>query len=304
MRNWAIIGCGDVGRHLAKRLLDAGASVAVSSRSSEGRDALSASLPGAMAIRYEAGDSIENCSQFDVVVISSPPDESAPAFELGVARQLAGAQRLIYLSTTGVYAEAGGGLVDDDYPIAPGSERSQRRLTVELALTAAHASTIVLRIPSIYGPGRGVHARLRGGSYRLIGEANTMVSRIYVDDLVSAIVLLGDASTLAHSAFVVGDEEPTTATEHARGVAEYLGLPMPPTVPLEEVSQAVGAMLGADRRVVPKRLHALGWKAQYPTWREGLIKALADEAGADEAGADEAGADEAGADEAGADDPG
>lgn len=287
MRRWAIIGCGDVGRRLATRLLDGGASVTVTSRSSEGRAALATELPRATALRYEVGDVLENCSQFDVVVITNPPDEHAPAFEEGVASQLATTQRLIYLSTTGVYAQGGGGVVEDDFPLEPGSERSRRRLLVERALASAFPPTIVLRVPSIYGPGRGVHARLRQGNYRLIGEANTMVSRIYVDDLVSAIVLLGETRDLTHRVYVVGDEEPTTATEHARGVAAYLGLPMPPTVPIEEVSEAVQAMLGADRRVVPRRLHELGWRAQYPTWREGLIKALEDEALEDKASEDE-----------------
>jgi nucleoside-diphosphate-sugar epimerase len=277
MSRWAILGCGYVGRRLAKRLLESGHAVRVTSRTEEGRDALAAALPEAEAACFRLGEEIENSSGFDVLVISSAPDAEAPGPEQAVAQQLQDGQRLIYLSTTGVYASAGGDVVRDDFSIAPGSERSMRRLRVEDALTASHPGTISLRIAGIYGPHRGVHERMRRSNYRLIGAADTLVSRIYVDDLVDAIVLLGTAEALAHDRFVIGDEEPTTAQEHARGVAQHLGLPMPPTVDPSEVSEAVQAMLGADRKVTPSRLHALGWRAKHPTWRQGLAAALAEE---------------------------
>ena len=277
MSRWAILGCGYVGRRLAQRVLASGHSVRVTSRTEEGRAALAAALPEAEATCYRMGEDIENSSSFDVLVISSAPDAEAPGPERAVAEQLQDGQRLLYLSTTGVYAAARGAVVRDDFEIAPGSERSMRRLRVEEALTASHPATISLRIAGIYGPHRGVHERLRRSNYRLIGAADTLVSRIYVDDLVDAIVLLGTAEVLAHDRFVIGDEEPTTAEDHARGVSQHLGLPMPPTVDPGEVSEAVRAMLGADRKVTPSRLHALGWRAKHPTWRQGLAAALAEE---------------------------
>ncbi len=277
MSRWAILGCGYVGKRLAATLLDLGHQVLVTSRSEEGRKALAKALPGARAVRYLMGEDIENCSQYDVVVISSAPGSEAPVPEQAVAEQLSPSQRILYLSTTGVYAPAFGVAVEDDFEIAPGSERSLRRLRVEEALQSCHASTVALRISGIYGPSRGVHMRMRRGDYRLIGAADTLVSRIYVDDLVDAIVMLGSQTRLPHQTFVIGDEEPTTASEHARGISERLGLPMPSTVDPSEVSAAVRAMLGADRKVIPRRLHELGWRAKHPTWREGLTAALAEE---------------------------
>tara|TARA_R110002096_G_scaffold434832_5_gene658212 strand:+ start:11587 stop:12441 length:855 start_codon:yes stop_codon:yes gene_type:complete len=278
MSRWAILGCGYVGRRLATALLGDGHEVTVTSRTDEGRQALATALPQARALCYRMGETIENCSQYDVLVISSAPDDTAPEPEKAVAEQLSQEQRLLYLSTTGVYAQAFGAEVADDFTIAPGSERSMRRLCVEESLSSCHPSTIALRISGIYGPGRGVHMRMRHGNYRLIGAADTLVSRIYVDDLVDAIVLLGTADALAHKTFVIGDDEPTTAEKHAKGIAKALGLPMPPTVAAEEVSEAVRTMLGADRKVTPQRLHALGWRAKHPSWREGLAAALAEEA--------------------------
>ncbi|MCP4445278.1 MAG: NAD(P)-binding domain-containing protein [Myxococcales bacterium] len=278
MSRWAILGCGYVGRRLASRLLRGGQQVSVSSRSDEGRVALATSLPGAEALCYQLGDALAGAAQYDVVVISCPPEAEAPAAERALGEQLSPAQRLLYLSTSGVYAPGEGREVADDYLLGPGAERSERRLRVEKALVAAHANTACLRIAAIYGPSRGVHARMRRGDYRLIGAAKTLVARIFVDDLVDAIELLGETKDLAHTAYVIGDEEPTTALCHAKGIAERLGLPMPLRVEESEVSPAVRAMLGADRRIVPRRLHALGWRAKHRSWREGLEACLLIEA--------------------------
>ncbi len=279
MSVWAILGCGYVGKGLASRLLMAGHEAVVTSRSSEGQATLAKALPQATALQYNLGETLAKCSHYDVVVLSVPPGEKAPQQEHALARQLGPTQRLIYLSTTGVYAPAGGGKVQDDSALGPTSERSQRRLAVEEALCQAHDDTVSLRIASIYGPGRGVHERMRRGNYRLVGAANTLVSRIFVDDLVSAIEILGHADRLDHQTYVVADECPTSATEHARGISERLGISMPTTVSAGEVSSSLLAMMTADRAIVPARLHALGWRAQFPTWKEGLERALSSEAG-------------------------
>mgnify|MGYP001548298192 CR=1 FL=1 len=214
----------------------------------------------------------------DVVVLSVPPGPSSPEPERRLAAELPAQARLVYLSTTGVYAPGQGAEVSDGFPLAPGSLRSQARLEVEEAVRAGHENSVCLRIPGIYGPHRGVHQRMRQGGYRLIGPANTAVSRIHVDDLVAAILLLGELEPMAHREFVIGDKKPTSSREHAMGVASHLGLQAPPTVDPESVSSEVRAMLGADRRIVPRRLLDLGWKARYPSWREGLMQALAEEA--------------------------
>jgi nucleoside-diphosphate-sugar epimerase len=212
---------------------------------------------------------------FDVVVLAAPPSEDCPTDEEKFASELAAGVRLIYLSTTGVYAKGTGQPVRDDYLLAPFSQRGQRRLQVERALRRAHANTICLRVPSIYGPGRGVHKRLLAGNYRLIGPANTLVSRIHVDDLVDAIVLLGELEEVSNRDYVIGDELPTTSLEHAQGVATRLGLELPPIVNPDTVSPGVVAMLGANRGILPERLQALGWQPKHATWREGLEQILA-----------------------------
>src|SRR5690606_2510529 len=136
--------------------------------------------PGLHATTYRLGEATMPLPQQGYVVLSVPPGARAPAEEVALAGRLASDVRLIYLSTTGVYASGDGGDVTDSYALEPASERGARRLAVETALQAVHTDHVCLRIPGIYGPGRGVHKRMQEGSYRLIGDGLSVVSRIHV----------------------------------------------------------------------------------------------------------------------------
>jgi nucleoside-diphosphate-sugar epimerase len=136
----------------------------------------------------------------------------------------------------------------------------------------------ILRIAAIYGPGRGIHARLRAGTYRVPGDGSNHVSRVHVDDL-AAVALAAGRAQLGDGPgtvrlYTVADEAPTTAREHAEGVAAVLGLPPPPSMRIEDAPPT----LRGDRRVSSARLQReLGFRFRHPTWREGLAQCLAEE---------------------------
>ena len=236
-------------------------------------------MPRAHVLSFDLADHTKlPADEGATVVVSAPPGPGSPDQEGSFAAALPESARLLYISTTGVYAPGHGAEVADDHPVAPRSARGQARLDAERAITAAHANTVVVRVPGIYGPGRGVHHRMLAGNYRLIGSADTLVGRIHVDDLVSALLLLGDSDKLADQFYIIGDDCPTSGRTHAMGVAERLQMPEPPTVDPSSVSPEIRAMLSADRKIVPRRLRALSWRPAYPSWREGLEQALAEEA--------------------------
>lgn len=275
--NWVIIGCGYTGTRLARELIKEGCQVLATRTSQEGCEELSRELPGVRTQRFSLSQGKLSVPEKAMVVLSVPPDSSAPREEAAFAQGLPESCRLLYLSTTGVFGQSAGELVDDTAVANPLSERGNRRVLVEEAIAAAHQDTICLRVPGIYGPHRGMHYRMKMGRYRLIGSADTMVSRIHVDDLVAAIEVLGNAPSLGFASCVVGDEQPCSSRSAAMGVAALLDLPEPPSVDANSVSHEIRAMLGAGRRIDPRRLHALGWKAQYPSWREGVAQATAEE---------------------------
>ena len=71
----------------------------------------------------------------------------------------------VYISTTGVYGNAGGALVDEFTPVAPSNDRSRRRVAAECTAQAWCAARgvrcVILRVPGIYGPDRLPLERLR-----------------------------------------------------------------------------------------------------------------------------------------------
>lgn len=280
---WVIVGCGYTGERLAARLGAAGATVVATTRRPERAGAL-ARLPGVAARVADphVPASLDGMIPRGAIVVDSvPPERERPTHvrALVAAAAAAGARRIVYLSSTGVYGRGAGEWVDEDTPPAGDTPRGRARLDAEAALAAgaeaAGLEAVALRVAAIYGPGRGVHERLRAGTYRVIGDGANWVSRIHVDDLVGAIIAAGTVAPLGRRVYVIADDEPATARAHADGVAALLGLPPPASIPESEVPPEHADFLFGNRRVRNARLKAeLGVVLRHPTWREGVPASL------------------------------
>ena len=196
------------------------------------------------------------------VVVAFPPDGSTDA---RLAPKLARAGSFAYVSSTGVYGSHRGH-IDDTTPLpsAP-TERALRILAAESVWRAQGAT--VLRCPGIYGPDRGLHVRVVSGAHRIPGDGGNSSSRIHVADL--AALLLACRSVRGET-FVVGDRSPSAQCEIVTWIAGEYGVPVPPSVPPEEVHET----LRADRVVDGSRaLAVLGVELAYPHYRSGMSRA-------------------------------
>jgi len=259
---WIILGCGYVGTALARRLVADGATVTVTRRDPAAAEAVAREL-GVRGLAVDLARPVEPFVAGAVVVCLAPPGAD-PAGEIAnlVAASRA-ARRLVYVSSTGVYAPGGGAWVDESWPLAPVTAAGRARVIAEAALPA-HA--IALRVAGIYGPGLGLAERLRAGTYRIIGDGTTHVSRIHVDDLVEAIVRA--AATTTTGAVNIADDDPAPIGELADAMAGVLGVAAPPRVPAASVDPEVAGMLAADRRIANARMkRELGVVLRYPTVR-------------------------------------
>ena len=285
---WLLVGCGYTGTRLARRLLTDGARVVATRRTAEAAARTAAGLGSAADVRVvdllhpETMDGLVEAGA--LVVHSAPPAAPAGTGEenLVAVAAAAGARRLVYVSSSGVYGRGAGDWIDEDAAVAPTGPIGQRRLEAESALLAAAArlrlSAVSLRAAAIYGPHRGSHVSIGAGNHRVPDSAGC-VSRIHVDDLGSAILAAALAHQLPHAIYNVADDEPTRARSFADAVAAALGVTPPPTVAPDQSSPAARELLGGDRRVANRRLvEELGVRLAYPTWREGLRQALAEEA--------------------------
>ncbi|MDJ0979569.1 MAG: SDR family NAD(P)-dependent oxidoreductase [Erythrobacter sp.] len=211
------------------------------------------------------------------ILSSVPPDRASGNDPVMDAYGESLAERaLFYLSSTGVYGDAGGAWVDETTPTVAetGTGRRNARAEADAAWLAMGAR--VFRLPGIYGPGRSALDRVRDGRARRIDLPGQVFSRVHVDDIVSGVVaaLVQDA---AAGAYNLGDDLPASGnavTEHA---CQLLGVEPPPLESLEEaqLSQMARGFYAENRRVANgKAKRVLGWRPAYPTYFEGLSALL------------------------------
>jgi nucleoside-diphosphate-sugar epimerase len=286
-RRSLIAGCGYVGRRLAARLLQTRQVVALA-RSPATLAGLRAEGIETVATDFDAiGESpaLERIAQGAAVVYLAPPPGTGVT-DPRLARFLAalGDSRpsvFLYMSTTGVYGDAGGATVDETSPAAPANDRSRRRLAAEQVATAwcaAHgARCVVLRVPGIYGPHRLPLERLRRGEPALRPEDSGPGNRIHVDDLVSACVAAIErpVSGLVN----VGDGDHASTTEFLQETAKLAGLPQPRLVSLAEargqLSPGMLEYLVESRRVDTTRMRReLGVIPRYASLAAGIAPSL------------------------------
>lgn len=287
---FTLIGCGYTATRLGRRLMADGHRVIATRRSAEGanhsRAALGAGAEVAVADVTDA-DALGRVMVADsVVVVSAAPQRDGDTrgeAQLIACAAAAGARRIVYVSSTGVYAPGDGQWVGEDWPLEPAGASGQRRLAAERVLfdsaAAAGIELVALRAAAIYGPNRGAHQRIEQGAYRIIGDGAGYVSRIHVDDLGSAIWAAARApSGSLAPAYNVADELPTTSREYADQVADLLGVARPPSIEPDQASELARDLTSGDRRVDGRRLRRqLGLTLAYPTWREGVAQAVAEQ---------------------------
>lgn len=219
-----------------------------------------------------------------VGLISAPPDARGdPALRgAGAALRSAGWRRIVYLSTVGVYGDTGGAFVDETGPLAATTPRARARIDAEAAWTAFGRETGVeidiLRLGGIYGPGRGPFEKLRSGEARAVLKPGQAFNRIHVDDIAGAIETL-IAAGRPGAVYNVVDGSPSAPEDVLDYGAELLGLPPPPRETFESaaLSPMARSFYEENRRIRNDRLKALGWRPEYPTYREGLSAILAGE---------------------------
>jgi nucleoside-diphosphate-sugar epimerase len=201
-----------------------------------------------------------------MVVLHSIPVSQNTEMMLDVLRSFH-PNRIVYLSTTGVYGAAE--LVDEHTIAAPETEQNLERLQTEELILSGPWSSLVLRPAAIYGPHRGVHTSARSGVFGPPPGGNRIISRIHVDDLADQ-VLAGLRSDIT-GAFPVADEEPSTSLEVAEWTAACLGIPL-------RFSESATAEPKGGRRVEGSAYRsAVGLLLRYPSFRQGVPACLREE---------------------------
>jgi nucleoside-diphosphate-sugar epimerase len=183
-----------------------------------------------------------------------------------------------YLSTTGVYGDTGGAVVDETAPLNPNSERSRRRVDAErrwLRLRDDRSLPVhVFRLAGIYGPGRSTLDQVRAGQARRIDKPGHVFGRIHVDDI-ATVLRASMARPDPGRIYNLCDDLPAPPADVVSFACDLLGERPPPIVSLEEAAPTMSAMALSfwqdNRRVANERIkRELGVRLRYPDYRAGL----------------------------------
>ena len=273
-----IIGCGDIGLRVARRLTRSYRIFALTSspnRFQELREVGATPILG----NLDQSESLWRLSGLAQIVIHLAPPQNQGNRDCrtrNLIRILAQApdvvRRLIYISTTGVYGDHGGAEVSETTPVQPQSERAHRRVDAERALrlwAPSHGvSLTILRVPGIYAADRLPLERLHSKTPALLPEEDAYSNHIQSDDLanlICAAVYHGKPQRVINTC----DGGETKMGDYFDEVADAFGIERPPRMPASEVQKVVSPMLWSfmreSRRVTNTRLPDLKTPLRYPS---------------------------------------
>ncbi len=269
MKRLLIAGCGDVARR-AMPALGLRFEIRVLSRLN-GTDLDS---PASLAA-LEPADAVLHC-------VPPPPAGTADTRTANLLATLESRRilptRFVYISTSGVYGDCGGALVDESRAANPQSARAKRRADAEerLALwcNSRGVALLVLRAPGIYAADRLPLERLRAGTPVLRDADDVYTSHIHAEDLAGCCLraLEEDAPAGTYNA---SDDTRLKMGEWFDLVADHAGLPHPPRIARGEAQRQIApdllSFMSESRRLDNARLkRVLGVRLRYPTVRHGL----------------------------------
>jgi nucleoside-diphosphate-sugar epimerase len=268
-----IVGCGAIGSKLAGVLSDQGHAVTGLKR----KPPLSASGP----IKYVTADISSSADLVDLdtdftqaFFIVSPDERNEQSYravyETGLNNLLAKLPETYWLmvSSTSVYGQSAGEWIDEDSAAEPTNITSRLIRQAEQKLMDSNPANIVVRFSGIYGPGREYLLRLAMQAPAIQQTPPYFTNRIHQQDCVDVLSFLLEqrlAGKALAQCYLAGDDNPAPTWEVMTWLADRLHC-LPPTI------KEADADAGMNKRCSNTRLKALGYRFQYPSYKDGYLE--------------------------------
>ncbi|HAB84065.1 MAG TPA: NAD(P)-dependent oxidoreductase [Pseudomonas sp.] len=173
-------------------------------------------------------------------------------------------RRLLFVSSTGVYAQRDGEWIDEDSPTEPTGFTGQVMLEAEQLALGCGLPVTCVRMGGLYDPSRPwLQNQVRAG-LRVERDPPQYSNRIHRDDAAAllAFLLQADASGTALQPCYLGvDDEPAPLHEVVDWLRERLGV-------THWAEQSMTRRAGS-KRCSNARARALGWKPRFASYRDG-----------------------------------
>jgi len=271
-----IAGCGDLGSALGQDLVARGYQVAGLRRSAS-------PLPG--GIRTLQGDvtqaqTLERLAElrpavlvYSVAAKTQSDDDYRAHYVEGLRNTLAALhgygnlRHVFFVSSTRVYGQSGGNILDEETPAIPADFGGRRLLEAETLLESSPCPGTALRLSGIYGPGRMRMLQLAGhpGDWPV---RNSWTNRIHRDDaaafIASLIQRVFKAEPVA-TRYIVTDSKPSPQYEVLRWLAVKMGADM---------TDVKDPPVDGGKRLDNARMLVTGFRLRYPDYQAGYAKEL------------------------------
>ena len=204
----------------------------------------------------------EKHKHFEIIIDSIPPQfNSRNPNEKDLDNALGGVKNLVsifknypvrkffYLSTTGVYGEINGSIVDENTAVNPQSIRAKARVESENLYRNLNCEVTCFRLAGIYGEGRDSLDSLRQGVYPLVNDGEAWSNRINVEDIAEILFLAIKSKNKLPSIFNMSDGTFVKIKEVVQYLCQQFQLDYPKSITIEEATKRGMHTLLGNKRV-------------------------------------------------------
>ncbi len=268
-----IAGCGYVGQAAADLFHAAGWDVEGWTRSAQSAATLRAKpYPIRKLDISQRARVTESAGMFDAVIhCASSRGGDAETYRriyLDGARNLLErfpASKLLFTSSTSVYAQRDGSWVTEESETKPLRETS--RILLEAERVVLNSGGIVARLAGIYGPARSaLLSKFLAGTAIIDSKNDRFVNQVHRDDIATVLFLLLSREVPPAPVYNVVDDQPILQSECYRWLAQRLNRAPPPTAQAEQPRKRGDT----NKRVSNARLRRSGWTLKYPTFADAM----------------------------------
>ncbi len=287
-----IVGFGDVGVRLAKLVAPKYKVFALIRDASKPERAAVARICGVVPVSGDLDDrrSLSRIAGLANIVFHFAPPATLPSrgiddkrtrYLLAALHQNGAAmlpQRLIYISTTGVYGDCAGASIDETRRRQATTDRARRRVRAESLIrqwgTRTGVKVSILRAPGIYAADRLPIERLNKATPALIEADDVFTNHIHAEDLARA-ALAAAMRGRPNRIYNVVDDTDLKMGDYFDVVADHFKLPRATRVSRAEASVVIGSpmlsFMSESRRIRNQRLkQELKFQLKYPTVQDFL----------------------------------
>lgn len=281
-----IVGCGFLGRRVARILVDRGERVYGTTRSRDKfaelkrigiepvladlvQESTLADLPAADRVLCSAG--YDRASRIPMRRVS------VDGFRSLLKQLHENTKTIVYASSTGVYGQNDGSTVDENSPTEPARESGALCLEAEAIARefglVTNRRVVILRYAGLYGPGRIIRKESLIRGEPIVGDPDRTLNVIHIDDAAAAAIAAFDSAE-ASGVYLACDDRPVRRFEYYELAARLLGAPAPRFIASQADSRE-STREESNKRVSNRKLRKeLLLELQYPDIGTGLAAAI------------------------------